>query len=807
VAWFHDRSGATEPLDDACEAFIAQQARADAPRLPDWLSNDPAAWVLLGRSDLDKELTETGQVEPARAEAACRQAMKLDESFAPAHSNLAVALIVGVLEMKEPEKESAKWLANSMKKKRLAEAAEEIETAGRLNADLRPAYLWGMHAFAQGHFGDAEKHFREALQDYPNSKGGAGWYLQSLFAQEDRPGPWAEHSAPLVERFPDDGRLRVLHAMALVRDREFRLAAEQLTLARAKGAEPETLLGAETVARIQSFAVAMTPALAQAVKALDEERFEEAGRHFRDALAEHPENAEIALGLSHALLAAQRPDGAGAAVSSELGELCRRFPQEGKLHALHAVALAREQDYAGAVAAMDQAEDLGVDMNEVLGAEVAAQVRRAGEPSLLARFLWIMAFFGIAYAAAIASMAGAGAVLSAATPRVPDATHEAAGPAELISRRESFLERLYMLMLVVGLLLFYVSIPFVVVGLLALTAGIVFAMLMAPVISIKLLIIVVIVGLGMGWAVLKSIFASHRSGTFGMKKTEQDCPRLHASLREVAQKTATDAIDDVYIAPGSAIGVHQEGRGPFGMFGVKRRVLTLGLSTMHYLTISELKAILAHEYAHFSHRDTVYSRFIYQVTLSIENALMGMAQFGGSVNYVNPFYWFFWLYYRAYSLLASSFSRSREFLADRMAVRLYGKKAFVSGLTKVATDGAFFEASIYHNISSLLSQGKSFVNMYEAFRAHRDAGLSAEQRQTMYSEMLKEKASWFHTHPTYAERVQATIGYPDAPEAEDESALKLFEDPDALEREMTEYLTQYIYAVQVLQAQAAAQEQ
>jgi hypothetical protein len=41
-----------------------------------------------------------------------------------------------------------------------------------------------------------------------------------------------------------------------------------------------------------------------------------------------------------------------------------------------------------------------------------------------------------------------------------------------------------------------------------------------------------------------------------------------------------------------------------------RRILGLGLATLDSLPIGELKAILAHEYAHFSHRDTAYGCFI-----------------------------------------------------------------------------------------------------------------------------------------------------------------------------------------------------
>src|SRR5262249_31346833 len=155
------------------------------------------------------------------------------------------------------------------------------------------------------------------------------------------------------------------------------------------------------------------------------------------------------------------------------------------------------------------------------------------------------------------------------------------------------------------------------------------------------------------------------------------------TLHEVARRVDTEPVDEVYLSPGSMIGVHQEGRGPFGIFGGRKRVLTLGLSTMHFLTVNELKSILAHEYAHFSHKDTFYSRFIYQVSLSIRRAMEGMSAAGGWLTYVNPFYWFFFLYSKAYALLSAGYSRSREFLADRMACSLYGSDVFGRALEKV----------------------------------------------------------------------------------------------------------------------------
>ena len=126
-----------------------------------------------------------------------------------------------------------------------------------------------------------------------------------------------------------------------------------------------------------------------------------------------------------------------------------------------------------------------------------------------------------------------------------------------------------------------------IVGLVAGTGLLLYWIFHLPRIPVKLIVIILVVGLGGAWAVLKSIFARPAKGSFGIPKTAEQCPRIYQVLTEVAGRVDTEPVHEVYLAPGSSIGVHQEGRGPFGIFGVSRRVLTLGVSTLRFLTIGE----------------------------------------------------------------------------------------------------------------------------------------------------------------------------------------------------------------------------
>jgi Zn-dependent protease with chaperone function len=680
TGWFGDRSRQTDAAYRAAEQFCRGQTDGPA-RLPPRFDQDHLAWYFLGGAYLNARPAVPRDLE--YAETAYRRSVAIAPTFARGHRNLALAL---THQAKVPGGQAGMQPDAA----RLKEAEAEIAEARRLEPDLPLFGMHGMVAMHWGRFGEAQRLLEQEMNNDPDVVVGS-LLAQAVLMNPQIKGNVAAHTGKLVDRFPGDGPLACLHALALAADGRSRDAATELERARGMGTAPET----------------------------------------------------------------------------------------------------------------------------VLGPQLAAQIVEAGTPSLLERFLWIMVYFVAAYAVVMLLMAGAGLVLAMCT--------RGTGALDLLQKQseedlladgqiaraqgETVLARLYGLALMAGLVLFYAAIPFVIAGVLGLTGGLLYLIFLGGHIPIKLVVFIAIVGCVSAWAVFKSLFSKPASGSFGLPKTAEECPRIHHLLAEVAQRVDTDPVDEVFIAPGSAVGVHQEGRGPFGIFGVKRRVLTLGLSTVRFLTIGELKAILAHEYAHFSHKDTFYGRFIYQVHLSIEQALHGMLSGGGIFTYANPFYWFLWLYYKSYALLAAGYSRSREFLADRMAATLYGSDQFSRALTKVCTDGTLFEMTVYDHISQLLAEQKAFVNMYQSFQQFRDEQMSHTDREALYQKILTERGSLFASHPTFSERIEAIEALAAAGAPDSRSALELFDRPEEIEQEMTKFLTEYMAYIQYLNAQAAAQQQ
>src|SRR6266566_7859504 len=72
-------------------------------------------------------------------------------------------------------------------------------------------------------------------------------------------------------------------------------------------------------------------------------------------------------------------------------------------------------------------------------------------------------------------------------------------------------------------------------------------------------------------------------------------PRLFAELEGVAEAVGEAMPEEVYVTPEMNAGVLQRGR---------RRVMVLGLPLMQVMTVSQMRAVLAHEFGHYYGGDT-----------------------------------------------------------------------------------------------------------------------------------------------------------------------------------------------------------
>jgi Zn-dependent protease with chaperone function len=228
------------------------------------------------------------------------------------------------------------------------------------------------------------------------------------------------------------------------------------------------------------------------------------------------------------------------------------------------------------------------------------------------------------------------------------------------------------------------------------------------------------------------------------------------------------------------------------------RTVAIGLPLLHYLTVNELRAVLAHEFAHFTGRDTLYSVFVSPVysglAASIE-CLPDASDFDnwgeaiGALPVLIPRV-LLRVYLDAFRLVDAAIARSRETRADVLAAGVCGRECFRSALVKVAEFAPVFTGVARAHIIELLKHGKAFTNVYAFFRELPD---TEDLMKAGRKEAMDAKAESRDSHPALADRI---ANLPEAPEQTDQSqpGASLLANVEAYERRLTDRYTEFLAA-------------
>jgi Zn-dependent protease with chaperone function len=269
---------------------------------------------------------------------------------------------------------------------------------------------------------------------------------------------------------------------------------------------------------------------------------------------------------------------------------------------------------------------------------------------------------------------------------------------------------------------------------------------------------------GAGLIVLGSLWtlATWRPGIQpGVDVTPEDAPELWALVSELSETTRTRGPEQVRLVGEVNAAVSEDARF-FGLFGGPRRMY-LGVPLLQGLTVSQLRAVLAHEFGHFSGTHTRLGPLAYrgwQAIVSTVQQLQG-----------NVFQWPLRVYMVFYILLSQGMSRSQEREADRLMVQIDGRANAQAALREIYVVSAYWS----HYKDQFLSLGwgsdlaptaDGFFGGFEkllaaraddidAFRAKVPPEEPAEKtRQQIAQEML-------NTHPPIGERIAAMESIPD----------------------------------------------
>jgi Zn-dependent protease with chaperone function len=180
---------------------------------------------------------------------------------------------------------------------------------------------------------------------------------------------------------------------------------------------------------------------------------------------------------------------------------------------------------------------------------------------------------------------------------------------------------------------------------------------------------------------------------------------------------------------------------------LRGRTLYVSLALLKQLNGAEADAVLAHEMAHFSGDDTVYSKKISPLLWRYGTYLETLYKVGVT----RPIFYFMNCFRAMFQLSLSRLSRLREFRADRIAMEITSPRDFSGAMLRIAAYSKFrskVQQDIFKqeralqaaNISQQIADG--FQSFARHFATEHDAGELATSHP-------------FDTHPPLVERLSA----------------------------------------------------
>lgn len=211
--------------------------------------------------------------------------------------------------------------------------------------------------------------------------------------------------------------------------------------------------------------------------------------------------------------------------------------------------------------------------------------------------------------------------------------------------------------------------------------------------------------------------------------TKEEEPKLFEFIQEIVNAVKTDFPKKVYLSSDVNASVFYDSNF-WSMFLPIKKNLQIGVGLINSVSELELKAILAHEFGHFSQRSMKVGSYVYNVNRIIHNMLYNndsynsIAQSWGSVNGYFAFFagiavkivegiqWVLRQVYQVVNLSYYGLSRQMEFHADAVAASVTGSQPLITSLLRLDLANHSFN-KVLDYYGNKISESITTKNVYE----------------------------------------------------------------------------------------------
>jgi tetratricopeptide (TPR) repeat protein len=467
--------------------------------------------------------------------------------------------------------------------------------------------------------------------------------------------------------------------------------------------------------------------------------------------------------------------------------LARRFPNQKETHYFNGIKAIQDKDWKTAEKQLRKAQEMGIPSDDI-----AAWLKMAIDNQ---KIIWEYACYTFymltAWIAGLVLLFFVGKVLSSATLRSIERRK-----LEEVPGSQWLLRRTYRLIVNLAGIYYYVSLPIVVLLAVALPLSIGYALLMLPVLNIYLVVVVLFLGVGGVVTALTGIracFVRMREESSGRSISPEEAPDLWKLAREVGNRVGTREVDEIWLSPATDLSVVERGSYWTRFRDRGRRVMILGTALFEGLPQGSLRAMLAHEYAHFHHRDTAGGDIALRVNLAMANFADAVVE-RRRIRWWDAAFQFLRFYHFLFRRLTFGASRLQEVHSDLVAARAYGPTVMKEGLKHVVRRCVEFDQCMRQRLSDAVCGVTRSSDFY--YPSVRLGIEDREEIETIIHELFDRPSSEADTHPSPRERfiLLDRVMPEDLIAPDDGPVWGLFANREPLLQEMNDVLSQLIDA-------------
>ncbi|HEU4470822.1 MAG TPA: M48 family metalloprotease [Flavisolibacter sp.] len=337
-----------------------------------------------------------------------------------------------------------------------------------------------------------------------------------------------------------------------------------------------------------------------------------------------------------------------------------------------------------------------------------------------------------------------------------------------------------------------------------------------------IMIAAMLVGLGIMIIIfiVKFIFAETRPDeSDSIEISRNDQPGLVDFIHKLAGDIGTSKPRKIFLSTDVNACVFYNS-GFWSMFLPVPKNLRIGLGLVNSLNVSELQAVIAHEFGHFSQRSMKLGSFVYQVNRIIHDMLFNNKGYAETIQGFVRIHSIFglsaeitgsvvrciqWTLHQMYKLVNKNYmdlSRQMEFHADLVAASYSGSNNIISALRRIEFSHACFEHTL-DLCNRIWKDNKVVADMYAnhsiVLRHRGNSKQFAMQDgipvpQALNSQRFNRvnfKDQWA-SHPTIEERSAYLSAFNLSAEVKQESAWSLFRNEEGLRQQFTAILYRHL---------------